>query len=56
MWRLLLDPSKVSSFDQAEDPRQRSQRGVGGIVYARDAPAHTDYCGTHKSDSPVMAS
>jgi hypothetical protein len=55
MWRLLLDPSKVNRFDQAKDPRQRSRRVVGNIVYARSAPGHTDCCGTHGSDSPVRA-
>jgi hypothetical protein len=39
VWQLLLDPSKVNRFDRAEDPRQRSQCGVGGIIYARGAPA-----------------
>jgi hypothetical protein len=56
MWWLLLDPSKVNRFDQAEDPRQRSQRGVRDIVCARNAPDHMDCCGTRKSDSPVKAS
>jgi hypothetical protein len=56
VWRLLLDPSNVNRFDHAEDPRQRSRRGVRGIGYARGAPDHTDYCGTHKSDSPVRDS
>jgi hypothetical protein len=32
-----------------------SQRGVGGIIYAHGAPSHTDYYGTHRSDSPVRA-
>jgi hypothetical protein len=39
VWRLLLDPLKVNSFDRVEDPRQRSQQGVGSIVYARGTPA-----------------
>jgi hypothetical protein len=55
VWQLLLDPSKVKRFDQAKDPRQRSRQGVGGIVYARGAPGHTDCCGTRRSDSPVRA-
>jgi hypothetical protein len=56
VWRLLLDPSKVNHFDRAEDPGQHSQRGVGGIVYACGALGHMDWCGTRRSDSPVMAS
>jgi hypothetical protein len=24
-----------------------------GIVYARGTPDHIDYCGTHRSDSPI---
>jgi hypothetical protein len=56
MWQLLLDPSKVNRFDQTEDPRQCSRRGVRGIVYARGAPGHTDCCGTRRSDSLVRAS
>jgi hypothetical protein len=39
VWRLLLDRLKVNHFDQAEDHRQCSQRGVRVIVYARGAPA-----------------
>jgi hypothetical protein len=35
----------------AEGPRHSHRRGVGGIVYARGAPGHTDCCGTHRSDS-----
>jgi hypothetical protein len=56
VWQLLLDPSKVTHFVQAEDPRQRSRWGVGGIVNAHGAPGHMDCCGTRKSDSPVRAS
>jgi hypothetical protein len=55
VWLLLLDPSKVNRFDQAEDPRQLSQRGVEGIVYASGAPGHTDCCGTRRIDSHVRA-
>jgi hypothetical protein len=55
VWQLLLDPSKVNCFDQAEDPRECSRRGVGGIVYAHGMPSHTDCCGTHISDSPIRA-
>jgi hypothetical protein len=55
MWQLSLDPSNVNCFDQVEDPRERSRRGVRGIVYARGAPGHMDYCGTRRSDSPVRA-
>jgi hypothetical protein len=54
--RLLLDPLEVNRFDQAEDPRQCSQYGVGGIVYAHGTPGHTNYYGTRRSDSPVRAS
>jgi hypothetical protein len=39
-----------------EGPRHSHGRGVGGIVYTRGTPGHTDFCGTHKSDSPVRAS
>jgi hypothetical protein len=46
VWRLLLDPLNVNHFDRAEDPRQRSQCGVGGIVYAHGALGLMDYCGT----------
>jgi hypothetical protein len=56
MWQLLLDPLKVNHFHQVEDPRQRSRRGVRGIVYACGAPGHTDCYGTRRSDSPVRAS
>jgi hypothetical protein len=35
----------------AECPRHSHQRGVWSIVYAHGAPGHTDYRGTHKSDS-----
>jgi hypothetical protein len=48
-------PSKVNHFDRVEDPRQRSLRGVGGIVYARGTTGYTDCCGTHRSDTPVRA-
>jgi hypothetical protein len=30
----------------AEGPRQSHRQGVGGIVYARSTPGHTDCCGT----------
>jgi hypothetical protein len=40
----------------AEGPRHSHRRGVGGIVYARGAPGHTDCCGTRKSDSPIKTS
>jgi hypothetical protein len=56
VWRLLLDPSKVNHFDQVEDPRQCSRRGLRGITYARGTPGHMDCCGTRTSDSPVRAS
>jgi hypothetical protein len=36
-----------------EDPKQRSRRGVEGIVYARGTPGHMDCRGTHKSDNPI---
>jgi hypothetical protein len=38
-----------------EGPRHSHRRGVGGIVYARGAPDHTDCYGTHMSDSPIRA-
>jgi hypothetical protein len=56
VWRLLLDPSKVNHFDQVEDPRQCSRWGVGGIVYARGTPGHSDCCGTSRIDRPIRAS
>jgi hypothetical protein len=55
MWQLLLDPSKVNCFDQVEDPRYCSRRGVGGIIYAHGARGHTDYCGNRMSDNPIRA-
>jgi hypothetical protein len=39
-----------------EGPRHGHRWGVGGIVYARDAPDHMDCCGTHRSDSPISTS
>jgi hypothetical protein len=56
VWQELLNTLKVNRFDQAKDPRQCSQRGVGGIVCARGDPGHMDCCGTRRSDSLVSAS
>jgi hypothetical protein len=39
-----------------EGPRHSHWWGVKGIVYACDAPGHTNCCGTHRSDSPIRAS
>jgi hypothetical protein len=39
-----------------EGPRHSHRQGVGGIVYERNAPGHTDCCGTCMSDRPVRAS
>jgi hypothetical protein len=40
----------------AEGLGHSHRRGVRVIVYARDAPGHTDCCGTRRSDSHVRAS
>jgi hypothetical protein len=56
MWRLYKPLGGLYPLTVAEGPRYRHQRGVGGIVYARGAPGHTDCCGTHKSDNPIRAS
>jgi hypothetical protein len=40
----------------AEGPRHCHRRGVGGIIYARGTPGHTNCCGTHMNDNPVRAS
>jgi hypothetical protein len=39
-----------------EGPRHGHRLGVGGIVYARGAPGHTDCCVIRMSDSHVRAS
>jgi hypothetical protein len=49
-------PRSLFPVMAVERPRHSHRRGVGGIVYARGAPSHTDCCGTHRSDSPVRAS
>jgi hypothetical protein len=56
VWRLCRPLRGHFLVMAGEGPRHTHRRGVRGIVYARDALGHMDFCGTHGSDSPVRAS
>jgi hypothetical protein len=56
VWRLYRPLRCLFPVTTAEGPRHIHQQGVGGIVYARGALGHTNYCGTRRSDNPVGAS
>jgi hypothetical protein len=56
LWQLCRPLEGHFPVMAGEGPRHRHRRGIGGIVYAHGAPGLMDYCGTHRSDSPIRAS